>query len=135
MHKLSHLPSVYLKVKADCADLVREKPPMKTKIKQIVVVCTLAATLFIGTGCETKAGTGALIGGGVGAVAGGLIGNNAGGHNVGGALIGGAVGAVGGGLIGHAMDENDKKKEEARYTSDYDRNFDQYGNRRAGSRY
>lgn len=97
------------------------------KIVSIVLMSSLVAGSI---GCQSKAGNGALIGAGAGALAGGIIGNNTGkGHTAGGALIGAGVGAIGGALIGHSMDESDRKKEEARYTTDYDRNFDAQGRR------
>jgi outer membrane lipoprotein SlyB len=95
-----------------------------------MIVLTIIGSLLLSSGCQSKAGTGALIGTGVGALAGGIIGNNTGkGHTAGGAAIGAGVGAISGALVGHAMDESDRKKEEARYTSDYDKNFDAQGRR------
>lgn len=95
-----------------------------------IVSVIVIGSLLVSAGCESKAGNGALIGAGVGALAGGVIGNNTGsGHTAGGALIGAGAGAIAGGLIGHGMDESDRKKEEARYTSDYDKNFDAQGRR------
>lgn len=101
---------------------------MRRHSRKASIAALLALLPF--AGCASKAGNGALIGGGGGALIGAIIGNNSGGHGATGAVIGGAVGAVGGAIVGNEMDKNDKKKEEARYTNDYDRNFDRYGNAR-----
>lgn len=99
--------------------------PMRNVVSMIVIGCVLMSG-----GCQSKAGNGALIGAGVGGLAGGVIGNNTGkGHTAGGALIGAGVGAITGGLIGHSMDESDRRQNEARYTSEYDQNFDAQGRR------
>ncbi len=94
-----------------------------------IVISTLMVAFLIPAGCQSKAGNGALIGGAVGALAGGVIGNQSHGRGTGGAIIGGVVGAGAGALIGHSMDQEDKKNNEKRYTSDYDKNFDSSGNR------
>ncbi|MBC7783030.1 MAG: glycine zipper 2TM domain-containing protein [Burkholderiales bacterium] len=96
-------------------------------LRNTVLTIMIAASLV---GCQTKAGTGALIGGAGGALVGGLIGSYSHQRAGEGALIGGAVGAIGGALVGNAMDENDKKEREASYTSKYDQNYDQYGNKK-----
>ncbi|HEY0009303.1 MAG TPA: glycine zipper domain-containing protein [Tepidisphaeraceae bacterium] len=102
--------------------------PIRAIRRATLPLLLTAAALF---GCESKAGNGALLGAAGGALVGGIIGNNTGsGHTGTGMLIGAGVGAVGGGLIGNSMDENDRREEERRYTTDYDRNFDRYGNRR-----
>lgn len=68
--------------------------------------------LLLTSGCKTKAGTGAIVGGLGGAAVGGLIGSYSHARAGEGALIGGVVGAAGGALVGHAMDENDKDKDD-----------------------
>ena len=100
-----------------------------TKIRRSLVVLGVCGLLVPLAGCESKAGNGAIIGGLGGAAIGGLIGNNNG-SALGGAAIGGAVGALGGAVVGNEMDKSDRREEEARYTKNYDRNFDEYGNRR-----
>ena len=67
-------------------------------------IITVALTIGLLTGCETKTGTGALAGGALGAGAGALIGGGQG------ALIGGAIGAIGGGLVGAGLDAQDRKQ-------------------------
>jgi uncharacterized membrane protein YebE (DUF533 family) len=77
-----------------------------------------AVSLSFSGGCANNTETGALVGGGGGAVAGGLIGSMSHSRAGEGALIGAAAGAIGGALIGHAMDESDKKKDQAAYAAD-----------------
>ncbi|MGA8263595.1 MAG: OmpA family protein [Ignavibacteriaceae bacterium] len=74
------------------------------KLKVIILISTLAASIFI-YGCGTSnAVKGGVIGGASGGVVGGVIGHYAG-NTVLGAIIGAAVGGTAGALIGNYMDK------------------------------
>jgi len=92
---------------------IKRKAMKQTGFKH-TVICGLAATMLIITGCTTPEGqpdrtaTGALTGGAIGAGTGAIIGS-ASRHAGAGALIGGAIGALTGGIIGHAMDQQQRE--------------------------
>jgi outer membrane lipoprotein SlyB len=92
-------------------------------MKKQALVCLLAASLAVLTGCVNPDGTqnntagGALIGGALGAITGAVIGGPRNGGA--GALIGAAAGAIGGGLIGNSMDQEQNARLRAQAPETY----------------
>ena len=80
------------------------------KIKGIIIISTLAASVFV-YGCSTSnAVKGGVIGGVGGAVVGGIVGNELG-NTAAGAIIGAVVGGTAGVLIGNHMDKQAEEME------------------------